>query len=141
VVSYLGPERYQQLEGRSEQLNRVLLPHYRLLLLTVIVKVARLILSARLYRLWVLISWLRPEHADHVWSYDFMIDHTADGRVSKILNIIDEFTRKNLSTKVNRRVRSQDVIDELFELFVLRGIPEHIRSDNGPEFTARAVRK
>jgi putative transposase len=70
-----------------------------------------------------------------------MIDRTADGRVFKILNIIDEFTRKNLSTKVNRRIRSQDVIDELFELFVLRGIPEYICSDNGPEFTARAVRK
>jgi len=84
---------------------------------------------------------LRPEHEDHVWSYDFMIDHTADGRAFKILNIIDEFTRKNLSAKVNRRIRSQDVIDELFELFVLRGIPEHIRSDNGPEFTAKAVRK
>jgi putative transposase len=84
---------------------------------------------------------LRPEHEDHVWSYDFMIDHTADGRAFKILNIIDEFTRKNLSAKVNRRIRSQDVIDELFELFILRGIPEHIRSDNGPEFTARAVRK
>ena len=70
-----------------------------------------------------------------------MIDRTADGRVFKILNIIDEFTRKNLITKVNRRIRSQDVIDELFELFVLRGIPEHIRSDNGPEFTARALRK
>jgi putative transposase len=84
---------------------------------------------------------LRPEHEDHVWSYDFMIDHTADGRAFKILNIIDEFTRKNLSAKVNRRIRSQDVIDELFELFILRGIPEHIRSDNGPEFTAKAVRK
>jgi transposase InsO family protein len=70
-----------------------------------------------------------------------MINHTADGRVSKILNITDELARKNLMTKVNRRIRSQDVIDELFELFVLRGIPEHIRSDNGPEFTARAVRK
>ena len=84
---------------------------------------------------------LRPEHEDHVWSYDFMIDRMADGRAFKILNIIDEFTRKNLSTKVNRRIRSQDVIDELFELFILRGIPEHIRSDNGPEFTAGAVRK
>jgi putative transposase len=84
---------------------------------------------------------LRPEHENHVWSYDFMIERTANGRAFKILNIIDEFTRKNLSTKVNRRIRSQDVIDELFELFILRGIPEHIRSDNGPEFTARAVRK
>ena len=70
-----------------------------------------------------------------------MIERTANGRAFKILNIIDEFTRKNLSTKVNRRIRSQDVIDELFELFILRGIPEHIRSDNGPEFTAKAVRK
>jgi transposase InsO family protein len=84
---------------------------------------------------------LRPEYKDHVWSYDFMIDHTADGRAFKILNIIDEFTRKNLRTKVNRRIRSQDVIDELFELFVLCGIPEHIRSDNGPEFAAKAIRK
>jgi putative transposase len=84
---------------------------------------------------------LRPEHENHVWSYDFMIERTANGRAFKILNIIDEFTRKNLSTKVNRRIRSQDVIDELFELFILQGIPEHIRSDNGPEFTARAVRK
>jgi putative transposase len=84
---------------------------------------------------------LRPEHENHVWSYDFMIERTARGRAFKILNIIDEFTRKNLSTKVNRRIRSQDVIDELFELFILRGVPEHIRSDNGPEFTARAVRQ
>ncbi len=77
---------------------------------------------------------LRPKHEDHVWSYAFMIDRTADGRAFKILNIIDDFTRKNLSTKVNRRIKSQDVIDELFELFVLLGIPEHIRSDNGPKF-------
>jgi hypothetical protein len=52
-----------------------------------------------------------------------------------------EFTRKNLSSKVNRRIRSQDVIDELFEFFVLKGIPEHIRSDNSPEFTAKVVKK
>jgi len=84
---------------------------------------------------------LRPEYKDHVWSYDFVIERTANGRAFKILNIIDEFTRTNLSSRVNRRIRSQDVIDELFELFVLRGIPEHIRSDNGPEFTAKAVRK
>lgn len=84
---------------------------------------------------------LRPEHKDHVWSYDFMIDRTANGRPFKILNIIDEFTRECLSVKVNRGIRSQDVIDELFNLFIFRAIPEHIRSDNGPEFTARAVRK
>ena len=84
---------------------------------------------------------LRPEHKDHVWSYDFMIDRTDDGRAFKILNIIDEYTRECLSVKVNRRIRSEDVIEELFNLFIFRGIPEHIRSDNGPEFTAMAVRK
>ena len=57
------------------------------------------------------------------------------------MNIIDEFTRECLSIKVNRKISSQDVIDELFNLFIFRGIPEHIRSDNGPEFTARAVRR
>ena len=84
---------------------------------------------------------LRPEHKDHVWSYDFMVDRTTNGRAFRILNIIDEFTRECLSIKVNRKIGSQDVIDELFLLFIFRGIPEHIRSDNGPEFTSRAVRK
>jgi putative transposase len=84
---------------------------------------------------------LRPEHKDHVWSYDFMIERTNNGRAFKILNIIDEFTRECLKIKVNRKISSQDVIEELFNLFLFRGIPEHIRSDNGPEFTAKAVRK
>ncbi len=84
---------------------------------------------------------LRPEYKDHVWSYDFMIDRTADGRAFKILNIIDEYTRECLAILVARKIRNQDVIDLLFNLFIFRGIPEHIRSDNGPEFTAKAVRK
>jgi len=84
---------------------------------------------------------LRPEYKDHVWSCDFMIDHTANDRSFKILNIIDEYARECLSIKVNRSIKSQDVIEELFNLFIFRGIPEHIRSDNGPEFTAKAVRK
>jgi putative transposase len=84
---------------------------------------------------------LRPEHEDHVWSYDFMVERTTNGRAFRILNIIDEFTRTCLSIKVNRKISSQDVIDELFNLFIFRGIPEHIRSDNGPEFTARVVRR
>jgi len=84
---------------------------------------------------------LRPEHKDHVWSYDFMIDRTANGRAFKILNIIDEYTRECLATVVKRHIASQEVIDKLFELFILRGVPEHIRSDNGPEFTAKAIRK
>jgi putative transposase len=84
---------------------------------------------------------LRPEYKDHVWSYDFVIDRTSNGRAFKILTIIDEYTRECLGLLVKRRITSQEVIDKLFDLFILRGIPEHIRSDNGPEFTAKAVRK
>jgi putative transposase len=84
---------------------------------------------------------LRPEHKDHVWSYDFVKCRTSDGRAFRILAILDEFTRECLAIMVARRITSQDVIDQLFQLFVLRSIPEHIRSDNGPEFTAREIRK
>jgi transposase InsO family protein len=84
---------------------------------------------------------LRPLYKGHVWSYDFMIDRTADGRAIKILNIIDEYTRECLAILVARKIKNQDVIDLLFDLFILRGIPQYIRSDNGPEFTARTVRK
>ena len=84
---------------------------------------------------------LRPEHKDHVWSYDFLTARTADGRAFRMLTIIDEYTRECLAILVERCLTSEDVIDQLFNLFILRGIPEHIRSDNGPEFTAKAVRK
>jgi putative transposase len=84
---------------------------------------------------------LRPEHKDHVWSYDFVEERTTDGRKFRILNVIDEYTRECLCCKVGRRLSSQSVLDALFELFIFRGIPEHIRSDNGTEFTARQVRK
>jgi putative transposase len=84
---------------------------------------------------------LRPEHKDHVWSYDFVMARTADGKVFRMLNIIDEYTRECLAIMVARKIKNQDVIALLFHLFIFRGIPEHIRSDNGPEFTARAVRK
>ena len=84
---------------------------------------------------------LRPEHKDHVWSYDFVEERTTDGRKFRILNVIDEYTRECLAILVERRINSPDVIDQLFNLFVFRGIPEHIRSDNGGEFTARAIRK
>ena len=84
---------------------------------------------------------LRPEYEDHVWSYDFMTVRTADGRALRILNIIDEYTRQCLATLVKRRITSEDVIDQLFNLFIFRRIPEHIRSDNGPEFTAQTIRR
>ena len=69
-----------------------------------------------------------------------MIARTSDGRAFRILAILDEYTRECLAILVNRHISSQDVIDQLFHLFIFRGIPEHIRSDNGPEFTAKAVR-
>lgn len=83
---------------------------------------------------------LRPEYANHVWSYDFVEDRTHDGRKYRMLNVIDEFTRESLAIRVSRRLKSVDVIDVLSDLFILRGIPGHIRSDNGPEFVAKAVR-
>jgi len=69
-----------------------------------------------------------------------MMDRTTNGKSFKVLNIIDEYTRECLATLVNRKIKADDVIDQLFNLFVFRGIPQHIRSDNGPEFTAKAVR-
>jgi transposase InsO family protein len=84
---------------------------------------------------------LRPEWKDHVWSYDIVMIRTTDGRAVRILVIIDEYTRECLSLTAARRIRSQDVLDQLYDLFISRGTPDHIRSDNGPEFTAKAVRK
>lgn len=82
---------------------------------------------------------LRPMHRNHVWSYDFVEHRTHDGRKYRMLNVIDEFTRECLAIRVARRLRSTDVIDVLSDLFILRGIPGHVRSDNGPEFIAEAV--
>ena len=82
---------------------------------------------------------LRPTHKNHVWSYDFVSEQPHDGRKFRILNIIDEFTRECLASFVARRIRSQDVILILADLFIEHGIPEYIRSDNGPEFVARKL--
>ena len=84
---------------------------------------------------------LPPERPNHVWSYDFVFDRTHDGRPLKMLTIMDEYTRECLSIDVDRRLVSDDVLYRLGRLFVERGVPEHIRSDNGSEFTAKAVRQ
>ena len=84
---------------------------------------------------------LRPEHPNHVWSYDFVEGRTHNGRKFRMLNIIDEFTRECLAIRIDRKLNSTDVIDVLSDLFILRGVPGHVRSDNGPEFIARAVRE
>ena len=84
---------------------------------------------------------LRAERANHVWSYDFVHHRTDDGRAFRMLNVLDEFTRESLAIRVRRKLSSADVIDVLTELFILRGVPGYIRSDNGPEFVAEAVRQ
>ena len=73
---------------------------------------------------------LRPEHPNHVWSYDFVEDRTYDGRKYRMLNIIDEFTHECLA--ILKAIDVIEVIDALSDLFILRGVPRHIRSDNGP---------
>jgi transposase InsO family protein len=81
------------------------------------------------------------EHKDHVWAWDFVFDRTAHGRPIKWLSIVDEFTRECVALEVDRRMTSDDVLDVLVDLFAIRGVPKHIRSDNGPEFIARAIRQ
>jgi transposase InsO family protein len=73
---------------------------------------------------------LRPEYPNHVWSYDFVEDRTHNGRRFRMLNVIDEFTRECIAIRVSRKLKAVDVIDVLSDLFILRGVPGHIRSDN-----------
>ena len=82
----------------------------------------------------------QAEHIDHVWSYDFVMDQTVDGRPVKLLPIVDEYTRECLSLDVARSIKATDLIETLRQLFAVRGRPRFIRSDNGPEFVAQAVR-
>lgn len=84
---------------------------------------------------------LRAEHKDHVWSYDMVEDKTHDGKKFRILNIIDEYSRECLMVFVSRHIRSTEVKECLIELFIQRGMPEYIRSDNGSEFIAKKVRE
>lgn len=81
----------------------------------------------------------RAEHKDQVWCWDFVFDRTQSGTTLKWLSIVDEYTRECLSLKVGRHITSEDVIDTLAELFAMRGVPQSIRSDNGPEFVSKAI--
>ena len=84
---------------------------------------------------------LRTQYKNHVWSYDFMTARTANGRAFRILNIMDEYSRECLGMLVARHITADDVIEVLSALFIMVGIPEHLRSDNGPELTAKALRQ
>lgn len=83
----------------------------------------------------------RALHKDHVWSLDFIFDTTSNGRSLKWLSVVDEYTRECLALEVSRKLTAHDVVDVLRELAALRGLPRHIRSDNGPEFIAQAIRQ
>jgi putative transposase len=84
---------------------------------------------------------LRPERGNHVWSYDFVSTRTHDGRTVRVLTLIDEYTRECLALRVARRLGSLDVLDTVADVMLMRGIPVHLRSDNGPEFIAACVRQ
>ena len=84
---------------------------------------------------------LRAERKNHVWCWDFAFDRTTSGTALKWLSIVDEYTRECLALKADRSITSEDVIDTLAELFAMRGVPNHIHSDNGPEFVSKAVRR
>jgi transposase InsO family protein len=83
---------------------------------------------------------LRPERRNHVWSYDFVEAQTHDGRKVRLMTLIDEFTRECLAIRVARRINGLGVLETMADAMLVRGIPEHIRSDNGPEMTAKVVR-
>jgi len=81
----------------------------------------------------------RAEYPNHVWSYDFLEDRTEQGNKLRILTVLDEFTRETLKIRVERSISSAKVIDSLEWLGLVRGLPAHIASDNGPDFVAQAV--
>jgi putative transposase len=83
----------------------------------------------------------RPEYRNHVWAYDFVMDRTYNGKRFRMLTVIDEYTRECLAIKVDRKLNSTHVVDTLLDLFIIHGVPDYIRSDNGSEFTARLVRE
>jgi transposase InsO family protein len=84
---------------------------------------------------------LRPEHRNHVWSYDFVLIRDAYGRKIRMLTMIDEFSRTCLDIHCARHIGADEVITQLANAMIVHGIPEYIRSDNGPEFVANRLRK
>ena len=84
---------------------------------------------------------LRAERRNHVWSYDFVEDRTHEGRKYRMLNVVDEFTHECIAIRIERKLKSIDVIEVLANLFITRGVPEHVRSDNVLRKEAAATRR
>jgi putative transposase len=83
----------------------------------------------------------RAEYLGHLWSYDFAMDATEDARRLKMMPVVDEYSRECLALEVERSITSEEVVKTLDRLFAERGAPRFIRSDNGPEFIAQAVKR
>lgn len=84
---------------------------------------------------------LRPEWKNHVWAYDFVQCRTAEGKAFCVLVVVDEYSRECLALHVARSIRAEQVMHVLADVFLSRGVPDNLRSDNGPEFIARALKK
>jgi transposase InsO family protein len=83
---------------------------------------------------------LRPHWPNHVWSYDFVAERLKDGTKIRTLTVIDEYTRECLALRTDYKLGADEVMDVLTDLFITKGIPDHIRSDNGSEFTAKSIK-
>jgi transposase InsO family protein len=83
----------------------------------------------------------KPEHYNHIWSYDLLSERLEDGRLMRLLVVIDEFTRECLAIDVSKSIKGEDVVEVLRYLFAVRGEPDYLRSDNGPEFACKAVKR
>jgi putative transposase len=156
----IRPDRDQPLVRKLHQLSRRY-PRYGYRMIAALIRrEGRPVNRKRVYRLWRQEGLQVPgksckrrrcgesqngcarkqaEHPNHVWTYDFLYDQTADGRRLKLLPVVDEYTRECLALEVQRRMEAQDVIGVLEYLFAVRGAPAYLRSDNGPEFVARRV--
>ena len=160
--AFKRPDLDEQLVGRMKELRRKRPRYGYRRIWRALVREGWRVNRKRVHRLWREAGWqiykkakkkrrmgssdngctqLRAEHRNHVWSYDFVFDRTEDGRQLKFMPVLDEYTRESLALEVERSIKGDDVVEILAYLFQVHGEPEFIRSDNGPEFVSKAVKK
>ena len=160
--AFKRPDLDEQLVGRMKELRRKRPRYGYRRIWRALVREGWHVNRKRVHRLWREAGWqiykkakkkrrmgssdngctqLRAEHRNHVWSYDFVFDRTEDGRQLKFMPVLDEYTRESLALEVERSIKGNDVVEILAYLFQVHGEPEFIRSDNGPEFVSKAVKK